>query len=118
MSAKFAVDRASAQLSAAIAATDQQAAAGQIQNWLARSTKDQILASACRLEQWRSWYDGITLTMSTPIASSWALWFQEKLATQGANIGIAASGDTIVVSFHAIDSYILDRRVVRLSLYG
>jgi len=118
VSAKFAVDRASTQLAAAIAAADQQAAAGQVQNWLATSTKDQILASACRLEQWRSWYDGITLTMTTPIASSWALWFQEKFATQGADIGIAASGDIIVVTFHAIDSYILDRRVVRLALYG
>jgi Mg-chelatase subunit ChlD len=118
VSAKFAVDRASTQLAAAIASAEQQAAAGQVQNWLATSTRDQILASACRLEQWRSWYDGITLTMTTPIASSWALWFQEKFATEGADIGIAASGDTIVVSFHAIDSYILDRRVVRLALYG
>ncbi|HEY5538978.1 MAG TPA: vWA domain-containing protein [Thermoplasmata archaeon] len=115
-SAKFDIDRAETQLSAAIAVVNDQLSQGQIQTWLAKSTNDQILASGCRLNQWRSWYDGITLTMKSPMASAWGRWFNETFRTGGPIVTVAVSGDTVVVSFHAIDSFTLDRRIVSLSL--
>jgi len=50
------------------------------------------------------------------MASAWGRWFNETFRTGGPIVTVAVSGDTVVVSFHAIDSFTLDRRIVSLSL--
>ncbi len=113
-SAKFNVDRAQAQMSAAIAETDRQVTAGQMQTWLGAQTKDDMLLSACRLDQWRNWYDGLTIDIASPSAPGWARWFNETFRALGAPVDVGVSGDHAVISLRAIDNFVLDRRIVRI----
>jgi hypothetical protein len=113
--AKFDVDRAESQLSAAEAEAAARAAAQQMQSWLAAIIRDDVLASGCRLEQWRNWYDGITITFDSPAAPGWAAWFNETFSNLGAPVTVGAADGHAVISLHSIDVFTLDRRIVELS---
>ncbi len=114
--AKFNVDRGQAHLSAAIAQAQEQAGQGTMLPWLARSTEDQILAVGCQLDQWRNWYQGITMTIQSPNAAAWAIWFNDTFRPSGVPISYGTSGSNVVLSLNAIDRLIVDERVIQLSL--
>jgi len=113
--AKFDLDRAQARLSAAIAAADDQADRGAMQRWLAVAITDEVLVAACRLDQWRNWYEGVTLDLRSSVPGAWAIWFNDVLTRVGADFSMGQSGDRVIVSVHAVSSFVLDRRVVELS---
>lgn len=113
--ARFDLARAQAQLSSAIQVTETQRAANQIQNWLAKSVEDRIVWQSCRLNQWENWYDGVTLAVTSPEASSWAAWLDKALTDLGAPHSSGSSGDSAVVSIHRIDRIVTDRRVVQVT---
>jgi len=113
--AKFNVDSAQSQLSAAVTATNQQVSAGNMQSWLGKSTIDQIFFVACLLDQWTNWYDGITLTIQSPSAAAWALWFTDAFRSTGALTTFGISGNTVVLTVNAVDRFIVDERVIELT---
>lgn len=114
--AKFNVDSSLAQLSAAIDQAEQQAARGAMQRWLATSTEDLIRRVACQLSQWQNWYGGVRFTILSPGAAAWAVWFDETFRSTGALISYGTSGTKTVLSVNAIDRFVVDERVIALSL--
>ncbi len=113
--AKFNVDSAQSQLSSAITVTNQQVAAGNMQSWLGKSINDQIFFISCLLTQWVNWYDGITLTIQSPSAAAWALWFTDAFRATGALTTYGISGNTVVLTVNAVDTFIVDERVIQLT---
>ena len=113
--AKFNVDSAQSQLSSAITVTNQQVAAGNMQSWLGKSINDQIFFISCLLTQWVNWYDGITLTIQSPSAAAWALWFKDAFRATGALTTYGISGNTVVLTVNAVDTFIVDERVIQLT---
>src|SRR5437867_276911 len=113
--AKFNVDSAQSQLSSAITVTNQQVAAGNMQSWLGKSINDQIFFISCLLTQWVNWYDGITLTIQSPSAAAWALWFKDAFRATGALTTYGISGNTVVLTVNAVDTFIVDERVIQLA---
>jgi len=118
VSAKFNVDRAQADLSTAITVLEQYRSQGKVQNWLAAATRDDILASACRLDQWRNWYEGISIDLYSGSAAAWSQWFNTTFAATGVPIDIGVFGNESLIRVHAIDTFILDYRVIELSASG
>ncbi len=116
VSAKFNVDSAQNQLSAALVAAEQQVQTGQMQRWLATSTEDLVRRVACQLSQWQDWYGGVKLTIQSPTAAAWAIWFDQVFRPTGALISYGTSGANTVLSVNAIDRFIIDERVIELSL--
>ena len=114
--AKFNVDSAQAELSTAVQVTEIMRTQGQIQNWLAKQTEDSIAVSGCKLDQWRNWYDGITIRITSPAAAAWANWLNETFRNVGGGVSVALSGNVALVSIHAIDRLVLDRRIVELKI--
>jgi hypothetical protein len=113
--AKFNVDQAQSQLSAAIAQVDIQKGAGMMQTWLAEQTKDDIFSVACHLNQWTNWYQGVTITFVSPVASAWVTWFNLTYRNLGPSLSLALSGTTAVITIHAIDQFTLARRVIQVN---
>src|SRR2546425_818124 len=113
--AKFNVDSAQSQLSAAVTATNQQVTLGNMQSWLGKAVNDQIFFVACLLTQWENWYNGITLTIQSPSAAAWALWFVDAFRTTGALTTYGFSGNTVVLTVNAVDRFTVDERVIQLS---
>ncbi len=113
--AKFNVDSAQSQLSAAVTATNQQVTLGNMQAWLGKAVNDQIFFVACLLNQWDNWYNGITLTIQSPSAAAWALWFTDAFRTTGALTTYGVSGNTVVLTVNAVDRFTVDERVIQLT---
>lgn len=113
--AKFHVDRAQVQLFAAIDAAETQRAQGTMQNWLARQTEDEVIAVACRLDQWQNWYEGVTISVASSVAPAWARWFNDTFQRAGASMSLGLGPGRAVISLHAIDTLLIDRRVIQLS---
>jgi len=86
-----------------------------MQAWLGKSINDQIFFVACLLTQWVNWYDGITLTIQSPSAAAWALWFTDAFRPTGALTTFGISGNTVVLTVNAIDRFIVDERVIELT---
>lgn len=116
--AKFLADRAQGQLSTAVVALEQGAARGEIQGWLASSTRDTVLMNACRLDQWRNWYDGVSIRVTSGSAAAWALWFEMEFSDRWPGVTTGTVGNETIVSLHAVDRFILNTRVIELSLGG
>src|SRR5947209_3396482 len=106
--AKFNVDSAQSQLSAAVTATNQQVTLGNMQAWLGKAVNDQIFFVACLLNQWDNWYNGITLTIQSPSAAAWALWFTDAFRTTGALTTYGVSGNTVVLTVNAVDRFTVE----------
>ena len=113
--ANFNVGSAQSQLSAAITATNNQVALGNMQSWLGKSINDQIIFVSCLLSQWVNWYSGITLTIQSPSAAAWALWFADAFRSTGALTTTGLSGNTVVMTVNAVDRLVVDERVIQLS---
>ena len=113
--AKFNVDQAQGYLAIALNATAAQRTAGTIQDWLAQSTEDSILLEECRVGQWANWYTGLAIVITTSIPSAWAGWFNTTMTAWKIPFSLGISGSTVVVSIHALNRIITDRRVVSLS---
>jgi hypothetical protein len=113
--AKTDVARAQTHLADAMEEVDTQVATFQIQNWLGESTKDEIRVTACRLDQWRNWYDGLTFTIDSPAAAGWARWFEDALKAAGARVSVGLVGNHAVLTVRAINEYVIDHRLVELS---
>src|SRR3989441_5255928 len=113
--AKFNVDSAQSQLSAAVTATNQQVTLGNMQAWLGKAVNDQIFFVACLLNQWDNWYNGITLTIQSPSAAAWALWFTDAFRTTGALTTYGVSGNTVVLTVNAVDRFTVDECVIQLT---
>ena len=113
--AKFSVDRAVSDLSAASAAATQAQQQGTMQAWLAKQTKDSILLEQCRIGQWSNWYNGLSITMTSPVASAWGAWFNATFESLGAPFSVGVSGTTVVATIHTLDRIMTDRRVISLS---
>ncbi len=114
--AKFNVDQAQARLTTAIQVTEDMLAQGQIQRFLAKQIQDEMSVEGCKLSQWANWYNGITITINSPAASAWAVWLNETFRNVGGGVSVGLAGTKAVVSIHAIDRLILDRRVIALSI--
>ncbi len=113
--AKFSVDRAVSDLSAAIQAAAAQQAAGAMQAWLSRQTQDAIRVEECRLSQWGNWYNGVTIRLTSKTANAWAQWFSQTFSAANAPFSIGYSGDIAVLTLHSLDQVITDERVLSLS---
>ncbi len=113
--AKTDVARAQTYLADAMEEVDTQVANMQIQNWLGESTKDEIRVTACRLDQWLNWYDGLTFTIDSPAAAGWARWFEDALKAAGARVSVGLVGNHAVLTVRAINEYVIDHRIVELS---
>ncbi len=113
--AKFNVDSAQSQLSAAVTTTNQQVTLGNMQSWLGKAVNDQIFFVSCLLTQWENWYNGITLTIQSPSAAAWALWFADAFRTTGALTTYGFSGNKVVLTVNAVDRFTVDERVIQLS---
>ncbi len=113
--AKFGVDRAQSDLSAAINAAIQQQQAGAMQAWLAQLTEDAIRAEACHISQWENWYNGVTITVTSPMASAWAAWFNATFGPLKVNFSVGLAANVAVVTIHSLDRITTDRRVLSLS---
>ncbi len=113
--AKFNVDSAQNQLSASIVAAEDQVTRGQMQRWLATSTEDLVRRVACQLSQWQDWYTGVKLTIQSPTAAAWAIWFDQTFRKTGALTSSGVSGNNAVLSVNAVDLFIIDERVIELS---
>lgn len=113
--AKFSVDRALSDLAIAINATDSQRASGGMQAWLAQQTMDSIRMEQCRIGQWANWYNGLTLTLTSPAAAAWATWFNTTLSGLGIPFAYGTSGNVTVVTIHSLDRIVTDQRVISLS---
>ena len=62
-----------------------------------------------------NWYDGITLTIQSPSAAAWALWFKDAFRATGALTTYGISGNTVVLTVNAVDTFIVDERVIQLT---
>jgi hypothetical protein len=113
--AKFSVDRAMSDLSIAINATETQRGNNGMQNWLAQQTVDSIRMEQCRVGQWANWYDGLTITVTSPAAAAWAIWFNTTLGGMKVPFSFGTSGNVTVVTIHSLDRITTDRRVISLS---
>jgi len=113
--AKFDVDSAQNQLSASIVAAEDQVTRGQMQRWLATSAEDLVRRVACQLSQWQDWYTGVKLTIQSPTAAAWAIWFDQTFRKTGALTSSGISGNKVVLSVNAVDLFIIDERVIELS---
>jgi len=113
--AKFSVDRALTDLSIAINATETQRAAKAMQDWLAQQTEDSIRMEQCRIGQWANWYNGLTITLTSPAAAAWATWFNTTLQGLQVPFSFGVSGNVVVVTIHSLDRITTDRRVISLS---
>jgi len=113
--AKTEVQRAQTYLADAMEEIDVQVADLQIQNWLGESKKDDIRVTACRLDQWLNWYDGLTFTIDSPAAAGWARWFEAALKAAGARVSVGVVGDHAVLTIHTINEYVIDHRIVEVS---
>jgi hypothetical protein len=114
-SAKTEVARAKTYLADALEEVDTQVADLQIQKWLGASTKDHIRVTACRLDQWLNWYDGLTFTIDSPAAAGWARWFKGALEAAGARVSVGLVGNHAELTVHTINEYVIDHRLVELS---
>jgi len=117
-SAKFNIDSAQSQLSVALQEVANQSALGpaNIQPFLANQTRDDIALVGCQLHQWINWYDGITIRIDSPAAAAWAIWLERTFANVVGGVSIGLEGNIAVLSIHGIDRFVLDRRIVELSL--
>ncbi|HYM40535.1 MAG TPA: vWA domain-containing protein [Thermoplasmata archaeon] len=115
VSAHFNVDQATTNLAIALNVTETQKNNNNIQGWLAQTTEDSILLEECRVGQWANWYTGLTITIITSAPSAWASWFNTTMPEWKIPFDLGISGNTVVVSLHALNRIITDRRVVSLS---
>jgi len=70
VNAKFNADRSQAQLSIVLGVITNETTNGDIQNWLAFQTKDNVRLNGCRLGQWLNWYSGVTFRVTSPRAAA------------------------------------------------
>ncbi len=113
--ARFGVDRAQTDLSIAINVTEAQRKANAMQAWLAQQTRDSIRLEQCRVAQWGNWYDGLTVTVTSPAAAAWASWFNATFLALNVPFSLGLSGNVAVVTIHALDQITTDRRVLSLT---
>src|SRR2546428_716282 len=113
--AKFNVDSAQSQLSAAVTATNQQVTLGNMQSWLGKAENHPTLFPPCLLHHCANLANGITLTIQSPSAAAWALWFVDAFRTTGALTTYGFSGNTVVLTVNAVDRFTVDERVIQLS---
>jgi len=112
--ARALVDLSKSQLSLAISQTEEQENQGAMQAWFADMIRDDLLVSGCKLDQWLNWYDGITIRIQSPAAAAWARWFEESFEALGADVSIGFAFDQAVITLHAVDTILMDRRILRL----
>ena len=89
--------------------------AGNIQNWLGFQTKDNVRLNGCKLGQWLNWYSGITFRVTSPNAAAWAVWFNETFRTVGAGVTTGVVGGVAVITVRAVDTLVVDRRLIEIS---
>jgi len=117
-SAKFDVDSASSQLSAAITAAQQAADAGTMQQWLADQTSDDMLLFACYLTQWKNWYTGISIEVSSADAPAWEAWLNRTAMDSKMQYVISRPGNTAILTIRAVDKVQIERRILSVALSG
>src|SRR5256886_16935580 len=82
--ASFNAGKAQAQLSSVLGVIDTETTNGDIQNWLAFQTKDNVRLNGCRLRQWPNRDSGVTFRVTSPNAAAWSVWFNETFRVVGA----------------------------------
>jgi len=115
-SARTYVDSASAQLTATIAAAQNAATAGTMQQWFADAITDAMLLQACYLTQWVNWYEGISIEITSADAAAWVAWMARTAAGAGMQYIVSQPGGTAVLQIRAVDHLFLDRRVLSVSM--
>jgi uncharacterized protein YegL len=116
--AKFDVDSASSQLSAAITAAQQAADAGTMQRWLADQTSDDMLLFACYLTQWKNWYTGISIEITSADAPAWEAWLNRTAASSKMQFIVTRPGNTAILTIRAVDRVVIERRILSVALAG
>ena len=90
-------------------------AAGNVQNWLAFQTTDNVRLNGCRLNQWLYWYQGVTFRVTSANAPAYAVWFNETFRNVGAGVITAVVSGVAVVTIRAVDTLVVDRRLIEIS---
>src|SRR2546423_6094204 len=113
--ASFNAGKAQAQLSSVLGVIDTETTNGDIQNWLAFQTKDNVRLNGCRLGQWLNWYSRVTLRVTSPRPAAWAVWFNETFRVAGAGVTTGVVGGVAVITIRAIDTLGVDRRYIEIT---
>src|SRR6266480_5576475 len=113
--ASFNAGKAQAQLSSVLGVIDTETTNGDIQNWLAFQTKDNVRLNGCRLGQWLNWYSGVTFRVTSPRAAAWAVWFNETFRVVGAGVTTGVVGGVAVITIRAVDTLVVDRRYIEIT---
>jgi len=113
--ASFNAGKAQAQLSSVLGVIDTETTNGDIQNWLAFQTKDNVRLNGCRLGQWLNWYSGVTFPVTSPNAAAWSVWFNETFRVVGAGVTTGVVGGVAVITIRAVDTLVVDRRYIEIT---
>src|SRR5438309_2364472 len=113
--ASFNAGKAQGQLSTVLGVIDTETTNGDIQNWLAFQTKDNVRLNGCRLGQWLNWYSGVTFRVTSPNAAAWSVWFNETFRAVGAGVTTGVVGGVAVITIRAVDTLVVDRRYIEIT---
>ena len=114
--AQNSVHQAQTQLSTAIGVAQAQDQAGNMQDWFAKSIIGQITLESCRLGQWINWYNGLTVTITTPVPLAWANWANTTFPQLKIPFSVIVNGHTVILNIHSLDQITTDRRVIQVSV--
>src|SRR5436853_1675784 len=113
--ASFNAGKAQGQLSTVLGVIDTETTNGDIQNWLAFQTKDNVRLNGCRLGQWLNWYSEVTFRVTSPNAAAWSVWFNETFRAVGAGVTTGVVGGVAVITIRAVDTLVVDRRYIEIT---
>lgn len=115
--AKFNAESGQVQVTAAALQIEQEADAGNMNRTLADRVNNDLLRIGCQLDQFLNWYNGISFTIQSPNAAAWAIWFNETFSAVGVPISYGSAGDYVVLTIRAVDRFIVDERVIKVSFH-
>jgi von Willebrand factor type A domain len=107
--------QAQTQLLTAVTRIDGAVTNGTVQRWLGFQTKDDVRLNGCRLNQWLYWYAGVTIRVTSSNAVAWSVWFNETFRGVGAGVTTGVAGNTALITIRAVDTLVMDRRLIEIS---
>ena len=89
-----------------------------MQQWLADETSDDMLLFACYLTQWKNWYTGISIEVSSADAPAWEAWLNRTAMDSKMQYVISRPGNTAILTIRAVDKVQIGRRILSVALSG
>jgi hypothetical protein len=74
-----------------------------------------VRLNGCRLNQWLYWYNGVTMRVTSTNAIAWSVWFNETFRGVGAGIITGVLGNQAIITIRAVDTLVIDRRLIEIS---